>query len=62
MLSGDMYCHEIGYINISVRHYEIEYFKIEVHNPYHEDLIEPNPRISSFFKLEDVYCLTECLC
>ena len=55
MLSGDMYSHEIGYINISVRPYQIEYFKIiEVHNPYHEDPIELNQRMSSFFKLEDV--------
>ena len=35
---------------------EIEYFKIGVHNPYdyHEDLIELNPMMSSFFELRDV--------
>ena len=37
-----------------VRPSEIEYFKIRVHNPYHEDLIELNPMMSFFFKLEDV--------
>ena len=38
----------------SVRPSEIEYLEIRVHNPYHEDLIELNPRMSAFFKLEDV--------
>ena len=37
-----------------VRPSEIEYLEIRVHNPYHEDLIELNPRMSAFFKLEDV--------
>ena len=37
-----------------VRPREIEYLEIRVHNPYHEDLIELNPRMSAFFKLEDV--------
>ena len=32
---------------------ELEYLEIRVHNPYHEDLIELNPRMSAFFKLED---------
>ena len=45
-----------------VHPYEIKYLKIEVHNPYREDPIELNQRMSSFFKLEDVYCLTEGLC
>ena len=30
---------------VKVRPSEIEYFKIGVHNPYHEDLIELNPRM-----------------
>ena len=37
-----------------VRPTEIEYLEIRVHNPFHEDLIELNPRMSAFFKLEDV--------
>ena len=39
---------------IRVRSSEIKYFKIRVHNRYREDLIELNPRMSSFFKLENV--------
>ena len=38
----------------SVRPSEIKYFKIGLHNLYPVDLIELNPRMSSFFKLEDV--------
>ena len=48
--------HEVYSLEAStkVRSYEIKYFKIEVQNPYHEDLIELNPTMCSFFKLEDV--------
>ena len=43
-------------LRVKVRPSEIEYFKIGAHNPYCEDLIKLNPRMSSFsfFKLEDV--------
>ena len=41
-------------LNIRVRPYEIKYFEIDVHNPYHEDVIELNPGLPFFFKLEDV--------
>ena len=37
-----------------VRPSGIEYLEIRVDNPYHEDLIELNPRMSAFFKSEDV--------
>ena len=35
---------------IRVHPYEIKYFKIEVHNPDREELIELNPGLS-FFKM-----------
>ena len=38
----------------SVRPSEIEYLEIRVHYPYHEDLIVLDPRMSAFFKLENV--------
>ena len=41
-------------LGIKVRPSGVEYFKIWVHNLYRVDLIELNPRMSSFFKLEDV--------
>ena len=41
-------------MTVKVRPSEIEYLEIRVHNPYHEDLTELNPRMSAFFKLEDV--------
>ena len=41
-------------LHIKVRPSEIEYLEFRVHNPYHEDLIELNPMMSAFFKLEDV--------
>ena len=45
---------ELMHMFPSVRPSEIEYLEIRVHNAYHEDLIELNPRMSAFFKLEDV--------
>ena len=39
---------------IKVRPSDIEYLKIRVQDPYHGDLIELNPGMSSFFKLDDV--------
>ena len=42
-----------GLVESRVRPSEIKYFKIEVYNPYREELIE-NPGLSFFFKLEDV--------
>ena len=38
----------------SLRPSEIKYFRIEVHNPYREELIELNPGMSSFFEVENV--------
>ena len=34
-----------------VRPTEIEYLEIRVHNPYHENLIELNPRMSGLFQI-----------
>ena len=42
----------------SVRPSDVKNFKIKVpvhwHNPYHEELIELNPGMSSFFEVENV--------
>ena len=50
----DVLCMILIWMHPSVRPSEIEYLEIRVHNPYHEDLIELNPRMYAFFKLEDV--------
>ena len=39
---------------VSVCPSEIKYFRIGVHKSYRVDLIQLNPRMPSFFKLEDV--------
>ena len=46
--------HKLRTVLTKVRPSDIKYLKIKAHDPYRGDLMELNPGMYSFFKLEDI--------